>query len=149
MKIIRGTPLVRPVGGPEDRVSLTDRSILIRCLFKCGLGIAYCRFVLAVLETTVGIVCLGGLLGQRFQEKLGVREGAVESPHHFNAYINGVKAALEERHPRLCQLMGYTIALLLYADDAAIPADTIDDLQLACRHFRTVLQRASPGHIRA
>ena len=29
--------------------------------------------------------------------------------------------------------MGCTIAILLYADDAAIPADSIEDLKLAAR----------------
>ena len=46
-------------------------------------------------------------------------------------YINGLKAALESQHPRLCRIAGITIALLLYADDAAIPAETPEDLQLA------------------
>ena len=107
------------------------RAILIRRLFECGLGAAFCRLALATLDATVSILCIDRLLGRRFAEKVGVREGAVESPHQFSMYINGLKAALESQHPRLCRMAGIIIALLLYADDAAIPAETPEDLQLA------------------
>ena len=68
-------------------------------------------------------------------ETLGVREGAVESPHAFNAYIDGLRTQLETQHPQLCRLMGITIAILLYADDAALPADSEEDLQRAAAIF--------------
>ena len=41
-------------------------------------------------------------------------------------------------HPLLCRLLGVIVAVILYADDAAIPADSIEDLQLAaslCEEF--------------
>ena len=112
-----------------------NRAILIRRLFECGLGIAFCRLVLAALDSTVSILCIGKLLGCPFSEKLGVREGGVESPYQFNMYIDEVKRALESKHPNLCRLGGCIIALLLYADDAAIPGDTPEDLQLAADIF--------------
>ena len=46
-------------------------------------------------------------------------------------YIAGLRARLEGEHPRLCTMLGCIIAVLLYADDAAIPADSVEDLQLA------------------
>ena len=49
----------------------------------------------------------------------------------FNMYIAGLRQRLESEHPRLCTMMGCIIAILLYADDAAIPADSIDDLRSA------------------
>eukprot|EP00973_Karenia_brevis_P037338 5147057-Karenia_brevis.AAC.1 len=38
-------------------------------------------------------------------------------------------------HPRLCKLLHLTVTILLYADDAAIPADSEEDLQLAAEIF--------------
>lgn len=114
-----------------------NRPILIHRMFKCGLGIAACRLALATLDATISILCIGKLVGRPFKEKSGVREGAVESPHQFSMYINDAKAALEARHPRLCKLLDVTIALLMYADDAAIPADTAEDLQLAVEIFES------------
>ena len=108
-----------------------NRAILIRRLFECGLSVAFCRLALATLDSTVSILCIGRLLGRGFAEKVGVREGAVESPHQFNSYIDGLKTTLEAKHTRLCRMAGFIVALLLYADDAAIPADTPADLQLA------------------
>lgn len=114
-----------------------NRPILIRRIFQCGLSLAFCRMVLSVLDATLSLVCIGGLVGQGFREKLGVREGSVEGPHHFSMYINGIKERLETQHPRLCEMLGVTIALLLFADDAAIPADSAADLQLAADIFQS------------
>ena len=47
----------------------------------------------------------------------------------FNMYVDPLRDRLLERRPHLCKMMHVTIALLLYADDAAIPADSIEDLQ--------------------
>ena len=46
-------------------------------------------------------------------------------------YIAGMRVLLEQEHPRLCTLMGYIIAVLFYADDAAMPSHILEDLQLA------------------
>ena len=108
-----------------------NRGILLRRLFTCGMGIGYCRLVQAIFDATRSVVCIGTLIGQQFQEVLGVREGAVESPHQFNAYIDTLHERLVEEHPRLCKLFGVIIAVLLYADDAALPADSIEDLALS------------------
>ena len=112
-----------------------SRPILVQKMFRCGLGLGLCRMMLAMPDLTQGIVCIGAMVGRPFRETLGVREGAVESPHAFNMYVNDRRAQLEAVHPRLCQLMGITIAILLYADDAALPADTEEDLQIAATIF--------------
>lgn len=91
--------------------------------------------MLAIFDVTSSIVCTGKLLGKPFKDVLGVREGAVESPHVFSIYVNDLKAHLESQHPRLCHLMGMMVAIILYADDAAIPADGAEDLQLAATLF--------------
>ena len=106
-----------------------SRPILVRRMFQCGIGLGLCRVMLAILDLTRTIVCIGGLLGHPFQDVLGVREGAVESPHAFNMYIDGLRSHLEAVHPHLCRLLGFTIAVILYADDAALPADSEEDLQ--------------------
>lgn len=59
----------------------------------------------------------------------------MESLHAFNMYVNDLHALLEVAHPRLCQLMGITVAILSYAYDAALPADTEEDLQMTATIF--------------
>ena len=70
-----------------------------------------------------------------FKDTLGVREGAVESPHAFNIYVSDLRAYIESAHPRLCRLLGFAVAVILYADDAAFPADSAEDLQIAASLF--------------
>ena len=89
------------------------------------------RMMIAIFDSCVGIVQIGRLLGNPFVEKMGVREGGPESPHQFNGYVSGLRERLESEHPRLCKLMDVIVALVLYADDAALPADSAEDLQLA------------------
>jgi hypothetical protein len=112
-----------------------NRSILIWRMFHCGLGLGLCKMLLAIFDMTTSIPCVGHLVGDRFQESRGTREGAVESPHLFNIYISDLRRRLEETHPRLCKLFHVTIAILLYADDAALPADTLDDLLMSVKIF--------------
>eukprot|EP00973_Karenia_brevis_P002241 301055-Karenia_brevis.AAC.1 len=50
-------------------------------------------------------------------------------------YIGNLRQRLEAAHPRLCRMAHVTIALLLYADDAALPAETEEDLQLSASIF--------------
>ena len=105
-----------------------NRAILILRILECGLGIGLARVILSVLDLTTSVLCVGKLVGNGFMETLGTREGAVESPHLFNIYIGALRKRLEEEHPHRCQLLHVSIAILLYADDAAIPADSPDDL---------------------
>ena len=63
------------------------------------------------------IVRIARLLGKPFKDTPRVREGAVESPHAFDAYVNDVRTRLEALHPNLCRLMGVMVAIVLYADD--------------------------------
>eukprot|EP00973_Karenia_brevis_P019613 2690397-Karenia_brevis.AAC.1 len=81
----------------------------------------------------MSMVGAGKLVSEMFQETKGTREGAVESPHLFNAYIDSLRLRLESQHPHLYQLLFMTIAVLLYADDAALPADSADDLETSAR----------------
>ncbi len=74
-------------------------------------------------------------MSQSFKDVLGVREGAVESHHAFNMYASDLKAHIESSHPRLRQLVGVIVAIILYAGDTAIPADSLEDLQLAVALF--------------
>ena len=112
-----------------------NRAILIRKMIACGVGLGLCRVMLAILDATCSIVCIGQLVSDKFRDILGVREGAVESPHMFNMYINDLRGFLESRHPQLCRLFGVIIAAVLYADDAALPADSPEDLQLIALLF--------------
>ena len=98
-------------------------------MFKCGVHLGLCKLILAIFDVTAAIPCIGDLVGHSVRETRGVREGAVEFPHMFNMYIDPLRDRLLQQQPHLCKLMHITVALLLYADDAAIPADSIADLQ--------------------
>lgn len=98
-------------------------------MFQCGVGLGLCRIMLSIFDLTSSIVCIGKLVSDPFKEVLGVREGAVESPHAFSMYLNDLRSHLERQHPRLCHLLGIAIAVVLYANDAALPAESDDDLQ--------------------
>ena len=111
------------------------RPILIQRLFQCGASLGLCRLLLSMFDVTVSIVRIGAWFGAPFTDKLGVREGAVESPHLFNMYIGELRTRLETLHPSLCKLLHITIVILLYADDAALPADSLEDLQLSLNIF--------------
>ena len=104
------------------------RPVLLHRLRDCGLGLGLCRLILCILDMSCSVVCLCRLASKAFNEQVGVREGAVESPHQFNMYIGDLRRCLEEEHPNICRLLGVIIAALLYADDAALPADSAEDL---------------------
>lgn len=112
-----------------------NRAILVRRMFACGIGLAYCRLVLTILDLTYGMPCIDKLCGEQFKETLGTREGAVESQPLFNIYISPLRQRLIDEHPRLCRMCNVIVALILYADDAALPADSTEDLQLAVDIF--------------
>lgn len=108
-----------------------NRAILLKRMMQHGLDYGLCRLMLAILDSTYSIIGAGKFISRRFKETRGTREGAIKSPHFFNVYIAGLRERLECGHPRLCKMMSITVAILLYTDDAAIPADTPEDLQLA------------------
>ena len=91
-------------------------------MFNCGLSVALCRLALAAFDVTTGIVKIGGLISEPFRERLGVREGGVESPWQFCIYISELRQRLEQQHPNLCKLLHITFSVLLFADDAALVA---------------------------
>ncbi len=111
------------------------RPILLHRLRDCGLGLGLCRLILRIFDMSCSVVCLCRLASKAFNEQVGVREGAVESPHQFDMYIGDLRRCLEEEHPNICRLLGVIIAALLYADDAALPADSAEDLQGSAELF--------------
>ena len=112
-----------------------NRAILLHRLFQCGLSVAFCKLLLTIFDMTTSVLCIDNLVGESFQETLGTREGAVESPHLFNVYIDGLRNRLEIQHQRLCKLLNITIAVILYADDAVLPADSPEDLEASAKIF--------------
>lgn len=90
---------------------------------------------MAAFDLSCSILRLGKLIGKPFAEKLGVREGGVEPPYMFSIYISDIRHRLESLHPRLCKMLHLTVAILLYADDAALPADSLEDLALSVHIF--------------
>ena len=95
-------------------------------MFECGVSLACCRLMLAILDITFSMPCIGTLIGRKFKVRLGVREGAVESPHLLNMYIAPLRQRLLDKNPRLCSMLGIIIAL---------PPDNLEDLQLAVNIF--------------
>ena len=110
-------------------------------LAQCGFHVGLCKLLLKIFDSTLSVVCIGSYVGRHFKEKLGVREGAVESPHLFNVFIDDLRARLEMDHPNLCVLLGLTLAVLLYADDAALPADSATDLQKSLDIFENIAMK--------
>ena len=108
-----------------------NRNILLQRMFACGVNIGLCRLILSILDLTQSLVRIGNLLSKPFTETLGVREGVLDSPFLFSMYISGLRQRLEDEHPRLCTFAGIDCCVLLYADDAALPADSASDLQLS------------------
>ena len=100
-------------------------------MFHCGLGLGLCRLMLSIFDIASSIVCIGKYVSTPFPDVLGVREGVIESRHAFNVYIDDMRSHLESLHPRLCRLLGVKVAVVLYSDDAAIPADNAEHLHLA------------------
>ena len=115
----------------QNCVPSLNQAILLKRMMQHGLDCGLCRLMLAILDATYSIIGAVKFTSRRFKETRGTREGAIESPHLFNVYIASLRERLESGHPRLCKTMDITIAILLYADDAAIPVDTPEDLQLA------------------
>ena len=128
-----------------------NRGILVRRLFECGVSLGLCRLLLAIFDLSYAVPCIGRLVGHKIAEQLGVREGAVESPHLFNLYVSPLRQRLLDLHPRQCQMLHMTVAVLMYADDAALPAYTIEDLRLSARMFEdfatiTIFSYPCPKH---
>lgn len=95
-----------------------NRAVLIRRLFSYGISIGFCRLLLAIFDRTVSVVCIGNLLGKQFTERLGVREGAVESPHQFNAYIDSLR---ESSKRSTHGFANYTMSSSLYCSTRTMP----------------------------
>ena len=107
-------------------------------MFECGVSLGVCQLLLAMFDLTSAIPCIGNLVGNSIKDRLGIREGAVESPHQFNMYVAGLRQRLADEHPRLCRLLHLTIAVLMYADDAALPTDSEEDMRLSAQIFERV-----------
>ena len=50
-------------------------------------------------------------------------------------YVAPLRQKFLDEHSNLCRMIDVIVALVLYADDAAIPADSISDLQLSLDIF--------------
>ena len=48
-------------------------------------------------------------------------------------YMEPLRERLTSEHHRICKLLDVMIAILLYADDVALPADSIEDLIVSAR----------------
>ncbi len=59
---------------------------------------------------------------------LGLKEGCILSPSLFNLYINGLVKKMKRRDLGI-EVDGLMVALLLYADDLTILAESEQDLQ--------------------
>eukprot|EP00973_Karenia_brevis_P069969 9727813-Karenia_brevis.AAC.1 len=89
--------------------------------------------MLAMHSVTFSLVAVGKYVSRSFKEQRGTREGSVEAPHHFNTFIASLREELEAQRTGLCKLLTFTISVLLYADDAAILADSAEDLVISAR----------------
>ena len=67
-----------------------------------------------------------------FEVEVGVRQGCVLSPTLFSIYINSMADEINKSGIGI-EVLGRTIAILLYADDIVVIAESVADLQRGMR----------------
>ena len=86
------------------------------------------RVIRNMYAKTRNCVIVGEEKTDFFDVDIGVRQGCVLSPILFSIYINGLAKEIENTGIGI-NILGRKIAILMYADDIVIVADTAEDLQ--------------------
>lgn len=85
--------------------------------------------IIALYEQVVGRVRCPGGLSEEVTSTIGVKQGCPLSPTLFGLYVDEISDFIDRGGGRGTSLSGFLIALLLYADDLILLADTQEGLQ--------------------
>jgi len=126
-----------------DRI---DRSALWKVLCIYGVGGRLLRGVQSFYNASRACVRVANGVSEWFPVNVGLRQGCVMSPWLFNMYMDGV---VREVNARVlgegCELWKgnerMRLNQLLFADDAAIVADSVEKLQRIVVEFGRVCER--------
>ncbi len=110
-----------------------------------------------IYSSCMSTVNVNGYLTKKFPINLGVCQGDGLSPTHFGLYINDLAKALNASGKGIKLNEDLIIALLLYADDLAIMAESEEDLQTLLNilekcctqwHMRVNIKKIKIVHLR-
>jgi hypothetical protein len=110
-----------------DRV---DRNLLLFKLQSMGFGGKMLNMIKTIYSNCESCVNVNGHLTSKFSTEFGVRQGDPLSPTLFGLFINDLATDLNASGKGIKLNDDLIIALLLYADDLAIIADSEEDLQM-------------------
>ena len=86
------------------------------------------RIIRSIYEKTESCVLVGDEKTDYFGVEVGVREGCILSPTLFSIYINSMADEINQSGIGI-EVMGSRIAILLYADDIVLIAESAGELQ--------------------
>jgi hypothetical protein len=105
------------------------RDGLLYRLMQCGVNGRMLRFLGSMLSGTTRHVAAHGACSSDFTTTVGLPQGAVLSPLLYAIFINALVAELGERNLGV-EVFGRRVAILLYADDIVLVAESAEQLQL-------------------
>ncbi len=68
-------------------------------------------------------VRVNGLMAERFDVELGVKQGCILSPTLFSIFVNDLAGEIKDLNAGI-DIDGYNLSILLFADDIALIADS-------------------------
>ena len=127
-----------------DRI---DREALWKVLQIYGVGGKLLNAVKSFYAGSRACVRVGREEGGWFSVDVGLRQGCVMSPGLFNVYMDGLLRELKTRVlERGAEMIGegdevWNLVMLLFADDAALLADTLEKLRRLVEEYGNVCER--------
>ncbi len=73
-------------------------------------------------------VRVNGLMTERFDVELGVKQGCVLSPTLFNIFVNDLAGEIKDLKASI-DIDGYNLGILIFADDIALIVDSTQAFQ--------------------
>ncbi len=141
----------------EKAFDCVDRNLLFFKPKSMGFDGEVSTAIESIYSSCLSTVYVNGYLTEKFPINLGVCQRDGLSSTHFGLYINDLAKALNASGQRIKLYEDLIIALLLYADDLAILAESKEDLQMLlnilekwCKqwHMRVNIKKTKIVHFR-